>query len=149
MQMHVDPRCMLDARYKHVQGTEGDPDSVRTTYYVGSVYERVVAANGATTHRFHIFAGGAAVAVYSCTTSCGSDPNGNAADGTRDETLYFHKDHLSSINVITDGHGVEQQRFNYTAGACSRPGAAPTAGSRTKSRRRTPSRPAGSPATRC
>lgn len=84
------------------------------TTYVGSLYERVE-EGGTTTHRFHIFAGGSAVAVYSCTTQCGEDPQGNAADGTRDETLYLHRDHLGSITVITDGHGVEQERFTYMA----------------------------------
>jgi len=98
-----------------------------TTYYIGSLYERVVETDtngdptGNATHRFHIFAGGGAVAVYSCTTSCGSDPEGNVADGTKDETLYLHRDHLGSITAITDGTPIVndqleiKEQFSYSA----------------------------------
>ncbi|HEX7026049.1 MAG TPA: RHS repeat-associated core domain-containing protein [Gammaproteobacteria bacterium] len=95
------------ARYKQVTATA-------TTIYAGALYERVE-EGATTTHKFHIFAGGSAVAIYSCTTHCGEDPDTQAAGDTRDETFYFHKDHLGSISVITDGHGVEKERFVYTA----------------------------------
>src|SRR5690606_8960584 len=90
-------------------------------YYVGALYERVLerdsngALTGEITHRHHIFAGGQAVAAYTCTTSCGSDPSGNAADGTKAETYYLLRDHLGSVNVVVDGKGQERDRFWYTA----------------------------------
>src|SRR5690606_8707986 len=87
----------------------------------GAIYERVLerdaAGNltGEVTHRHHIFAGGQAVAVYACTTSCCSDPAGNAEDGTRAETHYLLRDHLGSVSVVVDGKGQERARFWYAA----------------------------------
>lgn len=100
-------------RYRMITGNgEG---TVTTTTYVGALYERTE-TDGVSTHRFHIFAGGQAIAMYSCDTDCGRNPSTGVVGDTAAETQYFHRDHLGSITAITNGaDGTVINRYTYGA----------------------------------
>ena len=78
-------------------------DGIRTTEYIGSLYEKD--SNG--TIRKHIFAGANRVVTHTLRAS--------SAEGaaSREEISYYHSDHLGSSNVITDAGGNLAQYYEY------------------------------------
>ncbi|HSN96975.1 MAG TPA: RHS repeat-associated core domain-containing protein, partial [Candidatus Nanopelagicales bacterium] len=74
------------------------------TVYVGGLYERVTDfATGAVEHRYHVHAGGRAVATM--LRGVGEPP----------KTRYLHVDHLGSIDAVTDESGAVVHRRSYDA----------------------------------
>jgi len=75
-----------------------------TTYYIGSSFEKII--SGALTENKHfIRAGGQTIAIH--TTRSGSQTNS--------DTRYLHRDHLGSIDVITDELGNVVERHSFDA----------------------------------
>ena len=72
-----------------------------TTYYIGSLYEKTVGADGTSRARYHISAAGRTVAVI----------NENAAGAP--ETHYLHRDHLDSIVATSNERGQLIERFHF------------------------------------
>jgi RHS repeat-associated protein len=83
--------------------TVDDHGKLTTTTYIGGLYERETPAAGPARHKHYIAAGGALVAVL--TTRSGSP----------DETRYLHKDHLGSVDVVTDATGAVVERLSFDA----------------------------------
>jgi RHS repeat-associated protein len=76
----------------------------RQKYYVGNLYEKEKdIATGEIKETCYIFAGGTAIAIYNHTSS-------GAAS-----TCYLHKDHLGSMQCITDESGGCIQELSYDA----------------------------------
>jgi RHS repeat-associated protein len=73
-----------------------------TTFYVGGILEKVVSA-GVTHYKHRIDAPTGLVAIYDRPTS------------GPEETFYFTKDHLGSIDTITDQSGAVEARLSYDA----------------------------------
>lgn len=70
---------------------------------MGGLYEKVV-KGGVTTQRYYIQAGQEAIAVQT-----------NRSSGDSSDLRYLFRDHLGSVDVITDRAGVEKERFSYDA----------------------------------
>jgi RHS repeat-associated protein len=79
------------------------PAGTETTLYVGGMFEKVTKASGVTEYKHYIAAGGDAVAVRTLRSS-----------GVND-TRYLYKDHLGSVDVITDDAGALVSRLSYDA----------------------------------
>ena len=93
-------------RYKQIAVTAAGgslPAGTETTIYVGSLYERVTKPSGVIEHKHTIMAGGEAIAIRTLRS--------NSANDTR----YLHKDHLGSVDVITNESGTVVQRLSYDA----------------------------------
>jgi len=93
-------------RYKQVAYTAAGgtlPSGTETTIYVGGLYERVTKPSGVIEHKHYIMAGGEAIAIRTLRS--------NSADDTR----YLHKDHLGSVDTITNESGAVVQRLSYDA----------------------------------
>ncbi|MEM7172319.1 MAG: RHS repeat-associated core domain-containing protein, partial [Pseudomonadota bacterium] len=90
------------ARLKQVitQGT-----SLTTIRYIGGRFERHDLPGGNVEER-HYIAAGATVAMHVITDD-------GASTSTKDS--YFHKDHLGSIDTVTDSAGAVQERLSYDA----------------------------------
>ena len=88
------------ARYKQVN-VEGS--ATETTYYIGGVFERVSRAGGTTEHRHSVVANGEPIAIHT-----------RRSTGVHD-TVYLHRDHLGSVDTITDGAGSPIVRLSYDA----------------------------------
>lgn len=94
------------ARYKQVAFTAAGgslPTGTETTIYVGGLYERVTKPSGVIEHKHYIIAGNEAVAIRTLRS--------NSANDTR----YLHKDHLGSLDVITNESGSVVLRLGYDA----------------------------------
>lgn len=84
-----------------------------TTVYInpridlGGSYERTYKA-GVTEHTHHLYAGGAVVGAVVTQTTAGN-PQANP------QTRYFHKDHLGSINAITNDARQVIERLSFDA----------------------------------
>jgi RHS repeat-associated protein len=72
------------------------------TLYFGALYQRVTHADGSQEHRYHVLAGGRAVAIVT---------RGGATPGTR----YVHADNLGSVDVLTDEAGSVAERKSFDA----------------------------------
>ncbi|WP_282611298.1 polymorphic toxin-type HINT domain-containing protein [Pelagibius sp. Alg239-R121] len=77
-----------------------------TTDYVGSSYERRSRLNQPDELVHYIRAGGGTVAIYT------KIDDGNALT---DKTRYLHKDHLGSVESITDEQGLVTEHLSYDA----------------------------------
>ncbi len=77
-----------------------------TTDYVGSSYERRSRLNEPDELVHYIRAGGGTVAIYT------EIDDGNSLT---DKTRYLHKDHLGSVESITDEQGVVTEHLSYDA----------------------------------
>jgi RHS repeat-associated protein len=75
-----------------------------TTYYVGSSFERVTTSStGVTENHYHISAYGRRIAMLVDTSN------------TTTSWRYFHQDHLSTVEVVTDQTGALVERLSYDA----------------------------------
>jgi len=72
-----------------------------STLFIGSLYERITSASGAR-HKHYVNAGNSLIAI------CSGDDSAVAA-----RTHYVHKDHLGSIESLTDEVGQVVERFAY------------------------------------
>lgn len=79
---------------------ESEAGSTTITYFVDGRYERVIKPT-VTEHRHYIYAGKAAVAIYTARS------NGTSS------TRYLHYDHLGSIDAITDENAQVVERFSF------------------------------------
>jgi RHS repeat-associated protein len=93
------------ARYKQIAhvATGPLPAGTETTIYVGGLYERVTKPSGVTEHKHYILAGKEPIAIRTLRS--------NGANDTR----YLHKDHLGSVDVISNESGSVVERFSYDA----------------------------------
>jgi len=85
-------------RYQQVSTQYG---STKTIWYVGSLYEQET-ENGLTKHKHTIFAGSDSVAVYT-------------TGDTGEKTHWLHKDHLGSMESITDEQGNRVESLSFDA----------------------------------
>lgn len=76
--------------------------TTETKYYSGSLYEEVI-KNGETKQINYIFAGSESIAIFEKSTATG------------EKLLYLHKDHLGSVQVLTDAAGELVQELSYDA----------------------------------
>ncbi len=94
-------------RYKQIAYTAAagsDPATTETTLYVSGVFEKVAKQpSGVTEYRHYIVVGGEAAAIRTLRS--------NGANDTR----YLHKDHLGSVQAVTDEAGAVTQRLSYDA----------------------------------
>ena len=90
-----------DNKRYYREDTDANND-ISKTYYIGGLMERIQKANGETVYKNYISAGGNTFAVYNYST-------------TQQQMRYLHKDHLGSINTITDENGDTVERFHYDA----------------------------------
>lgn len=94
------------SRYKQIAVTAAGgplPARTETTVYVDGLFEKVTKPSGVTEYKHYIMAGAETVALRTLRT--------NSADDTR----YLHKDHLGSVDVITNDSGAVVQRLSYDA----------------------------------
>ncbi len=90
--------------YSRYQQTVTDNGFVNTTTYVaGGLFEREV-SQAWEKHTHYIFVGKESVAIY-------TEKN----HGIKQETRYLHKDHLGSIDTITDETGRLVEKFSFDA----------------------------------
>ncbi len=75
--------------------------------YIGGLYERETLANGDVRHVHYIAGGNGVVAIH-------TDERSNFGQES-ERTRYVHKDHLGSVDVITDSAGHEVERQSYDA----------------------------------
>jgi RHS repeat-associated protein len=93
-------------RYKQVAVTAAGgslPVGSETTIYVGGLFEKVTKSSGVIEYKHHIMAGADVVAIRTLR-------NNNTSD-----IRYLHKDHLGSVDAITDESGGVVQRLSYDA----------------------------------
>lgn len=93
-------------RYKQIAYTAPGgslPSGTETTIYVGGLYEKVIKPSGVVEHKHYIMAGKEAIAIRTLRS--------NSVDDTR----YLHKDHLGSVDTITNESGSVVQRLSYDA----------------------------------
>lgn len=83
----------------------GGATSQTVREYIGGLYERETTSEGLVRH-IHYIAGGSGVAAI--------HTDERSASTTAQRTRYIHKDHLGSVDVITDSAGavVERQSFD-------------------------------------
>jgi RHS repeat-associated protein len=86
-------------RWQQVNASTGNGQA--TIHYVGSLYEREDRGIGAY-HRFHVYAGGQAVAVQTWVSGSVS-------------TRYLHRDHQGSVVAMTSSGGALYERSAYDA----------------------------------
>ncbi|MBA2409353.1 MAG: RHS repeat-associated core domain-containing protein [Gammaproteobacteria bacterium] len=87
------------ARYKQSLTGSG---STETTHYVGGLYEQM-SKGTVTSRRHHIYAQGQVIAVYT------------TQNNTQSTLQYLHRDHLGSIDTITNDIGQVIERLSYDA----------------------------------
>lgn len=88
----------------HTDGSGAASQTVRE--YIGGLYEREITSEGLVRHIHHIAGGNGVVAIHTDERSAAS-----AAQRTR----FIHKDHLGSVDAITDSNGVVVERQSYDA----------------------------------
>jgi RHS repeat-associated protein len=97
-------------RYKQVAYTAANgatPASTETTVYVDGLFEKVTKPSGTIEYKHYILAGSDPIAVRTLRFSGG-------VNGSND-TRYLHKDHLGSVEAITDESAGVLQRLSYDA----------------------------------
>ncbi len=85
-------------------GTDGLTQIVRD--YVGGLYEREVTSEGLTRHIHYISGGSGVIAIY-------TDERSATASAPR--LRYLHKDHLGSVDAITNESGTVLERPSFDA----------------------------------
>jgi RHS repeat-associated protein len=93
-------------RYKQIAiaGAGGSlPAGTETTLYVGGLFEKVTKPSGVVEYKHYISAGGDPVAMRTLRTNSIND------------TRYLHKDHLGSVDTITDEFGAVVLRLSFDA----------------------------------
>jgi YD repeat-containing protein len=93
-------------RYKQVSVTaagQNMPAGTETTLYVAGIYEKVTKPSAVVEHKHTIMAGGEAIAVKTLRSNSVND------------VRYLHKDHLGSVDTITNESGVVVTRLSYDA----------------------------------
>jgi RHS repeat-associated protein len=93
-------------RYKQVAYTSPGgslPSGTETTLYIGGLFEKVTKPSGVIEYKHYIMAGKEAVAIRTLRS--------NSANDTR----YLHKDHLGSVDSITNESGAVVQRLSFDA----------------------------------
>ena len=99
------------ARYKHqISKTVNGASKQKTVYYVGGGYEEVV-ENGETKNRHFIQAGGKVIAVYTTKPQIENGYTYNIGVSTH----YLHRDHLDSVDTITNHGGTVIERNSFDA----------------------------------
>ncbi len=88
-------------RARYLQVTDDGTD-ITTTTYIGGLYEKVEIGSE-TKEKHFIRAGSQTIAIY--TTS----------NQTSDTTEYLHRDHLGSIDTITDASGMVVDKLSFDA----------------------------------
>lgn len=94
------------ARYKQVAVTASGgslPAGTETTLYVGGLYERVTKPSGVVEYKHSIIANGQIVGIRTLRS--------NSVDDTR----YLQKDHLGSVDAITNESGAAVLKLSYDA----------------------------------
>jgi RHS repeat-associated protein len=83
----------------------GGATSQTVREYIGGLYERETTSEGRVRHIHYIAGGSGVAAIHTDERSAGT---------TAQRTRYIHKDHLGSVDVITDSAGavVERQSFD-------------------------------------
>lgn len=89
-----------DADHNRVVKTANKDGQITISHYLGKAYERVQKPSGVIEHKHYISAGGTTI-LYT--------ERSNAANDTR----YLHKDHLGSIDVITNEQGQVVERLSF------------------------------------
>jgi len=90
--------------YQRIEQIASSTGGTVTTFYIASNFERVAtSATGITENHFYITAGGRRVAMLVDAS--------NAITSWR----YFHQDHLSSVEVVTDQSSALVERLSYDA----------------------------------
>ncbi len=84
----------------------GGATSQTVREYIGGLYERETTSEGLVRH-IHYIAGGSGVAAIL------TDERSAASPPVR--LRYIHKDHLGSVDVITDSNGIEVERQSFDA----------------------------------
>lgn len=94
------------SRYKQVAVTAAGgplPAGTESTVYIGGLFEKVTKPSGVIEYKHYIMAGTEAVAIRTLRS--------NSANDTR----YLHKDHLGSVDAITNEAGAVVLRLSYDA----------------------------------
>ena len=94
------------SRYKQVAYTAPGgslPSGLETTLYVGGIFEKITKSGSADQYRHYIMAGTTPVAIRTLRSSGAND------------TRYLHRDHLGSVDTITNESGTVVQRLSYDA----------------------------------
>jgi len=86
-------------RYQQVAS---DSSTVKTTTYIGSLYEKVQTGSNID-HKHYIRAGGQVIAIH------------NTYNYQSDQTQFLHRDHLGSVDVITDANQNVTERLSFDA----------------------------------
>ncbi|MHB8746299.1 MAG: glycoside hydrolase family protein [Gammaproteobacteria bacterium] len=96
---------VYDGDHQRVMETtsDGTTITIHPRIDLGAHYEEVHKANGTAEYKNYIYAGKDVIAVYTTRSN-------NAND-----TRYFHKDHLGSIDTITNETGQVVERLSYDA----------------------------------
>ncbi|MEW6536816.1 MAG: RHS repeat-associated core domain-containing protein [Candidatus Auribacterota bacterium] len=90
------------ARYKQTAKVNGKDI---LTYYLG-IFEKVITDTTIVSNKHYISAGTGLVAIYTSETNL-------ETNATKNDTCFFHKDHLGSIDTITNELGQVLERFSY------------------------------------
>jgi RHS repeat-associated protein len=93
-------------RYKQISVTASGgslPAGTETTLYVSGFFEKVTKPSTVVEYKHYIEAGGDAVAIRTLRSNSLND------------TRYLHKDHLGSVDVVTDESGAVVSRLGYDA----------------------------------
>ncbi|MFA5125304.1 MAG: RHS repeat-associated core domain-containing protein [Patescibacteria group bacterium] len=92
---------MYDGDGGRVKASRTANNEIRTTTYIGSLFEIQASASGQQAMVKHIFAGSTRV----CSVK--------SVDGGASTTDYYHGDHLGSSSIITDQDGQQVQYLEY------------------------------------
>jgi len=94
------------SRYKQIAFTAAGgalPAGTETTLYIAGLFEKVTKPSGVLEYKHYVMAGNEAIAIRTLRSNNSND------------TRYLHKDHLGSVDVITNESGVVLQRLSYDA----------------------------------
>lgn len=90
------------ARYKQiVDDSVGSTNESESIVYIGNLYERHAKATGVVEQQHFIRAAGRTVAIYT------------ARSNNANDLRYLHRDHLGSVDAITNETGSVVERFSY------------------------------------
>ncbi len=89
-------------RARYLQVTT-ESSTTTTTTYIGGLYEKVEKTGQATQEKHFIRAGNQTIAIFT-----------DRSSGT-DTTEYLHRDHLGSIDTITDANGAIVEKLSFDA----------------------------------
>ena len=92
-----------DVDHQRIQKISVKDGVTTTTFYLGKAMEKVDTGTGNTEYRYYIPVGSATIQVM------------DSSNDALDATLYLHKDHLGSVDTITDENGQLVERNSYDA----------------------------------